>query len=82
MLLTAGAAATRVLTAAAEQVLPVADRPVVDTVGAGDGFTAGFLTWWTTSGRAPADLGDVDAIRPAVEAAHEVAAVMLSRCGA
>ena len=82
VLLTAGAAATRVLTAAAEQVLPVADRPVVDTVGAGDGFTAGFLTWWTTSGRTPADLGDVDAIRPAVEAAHEVAAVMLGRCGA
>ena len=79
VLLTAGAAATRVLTAAAEQVLPVADRPVVDTVGAGDGFTAGFLTWWMTSGRTLADLGDADSIRPAVEAAHEVAAVVLGR---
>jgi fructokinase len=82
VLLTAGAADTRVLTAAAEQVLPVAESPVVDTVGAGDGFTAGFLTWWITSGRAAADLGDVDSLGPAVEAAHEVAAVVLGRRGA
>ena len=82
VLLTAGAAATRILTAAAEQVLPVADRPVVDSVGAGDGFTAGFLTWWMMSGRAAADLGDVDSIGPAVAAAHEVAAVVLGRRGA
>ena len=82
VLLTAGAAATRVLTAAAEHVVPVDESPVVDTVGAGDGFTAGFLSWWIMSGRVVADLGDVDSIRPAVEAAHAVAAVLLGRRGA
>jgi fructokinase len=82
VLLTAGGADTRVLTAATEQMLPVAGRPVVDTIGAGDGFTAGFLTWWTTCGRTAADLGDLDLVVPAVEAAHEVAAVVLGRRGA
>ena len=82
VLLTAGAADTRVLTAAAERVLPVGDNPVVDTIGAGDGFTAGFLTWWTTSGRAVDDLGDLESIVPAVAAAHQVAAAVLGRRGA
>jgi fructokinase len=82
VLLTAGAADTRVLTASAERVLPVSDRPVVDTIGAGDGFTAGFLTWWTMGGRTAADLGDLDSIVPAVEAAHQVAAAVLGRTGA
>jgi fructokinase len=82
VLLTAGAADTRVLTAASERVLPVADRRVVDTIGAGDGFTAGFLTWWMTTGRSASDLGELDSIVAAVEAAHEVAAVILGRTGA
>ena len=82
VLLTAGAADTRVLTAAAERVLPVCGNPVVDTIGAGDGFTAGFLTWWMTSGRAVDDLGDLESIVPAVAAAHQVAAAVLGRRGA
>jgi fructokinase len=82
VLLTAGAADTRVVTARAERVVPVSVRPVLDTIGAGDGFTAGFLTWWITGGRTAADLGDLDSIVAAVEAAHEVAAVVLGRRGA
>ena len=82
VLLTAGAVDTRILTAAAERVVPVSDNPVVDTIGAGDGFTAGFLTWWTTSARGVDDLGDPDSIVPAVAAAHQVAAAVLDRRGA
>lgn len=83
VLLTAGADDTTVLTAAAARVVPVRNEPaVVDTIGAGDGFTAGFLTWWMASGRTVADLGDVESIVPAVEAAHQVAAAILGRRGA
>jgi fructokinase len=81
-LLTAGAAATTVVTAADERAVPVANRAVVDTIGAGDSFTAGFLTWWMASGRAVEDLADADLIVPAVEAAHQVAAVVVGRRGA
>jgi fructokinase len=82
VLLTAGAADTTILTAADGRVLPVSDHPVVDTIGAGDGFTAGFLTRWLASGRTVDDLGVLESIVPAVEAAHEVAAVVLGRRGA
>jgi fructokinase len=82
VLLTAGAADTTVLTAADERAVPVRDGPVLDTIGAGDSFTAGFLTWWMTSRRTVDDLADVESIVPAVEAAHQVSAVVVGRRGA
>jgi fructokinase len=82
VLLTAGAADTTVITAAEERAVPVDDSPVLDTIGAGDSFAAGFLTWWMASGRAVDDLGDVEAVVPAVEAAHQVAVVVVGRRGA
>jgi fructokinase len=83
VLLTAGAAATTALTATGSRVVPVTDNtPVVDTIGAGDGFTAGFVTAWTTSGRTPRDLADLAHLVSAVEAAHLVAAAVVQRRGA
>jgi fructokinase len=82
VLLTAGAADTTVLTAAGAQRVPVNDGPVVDSIGAGDNFTAGFLTWWMASGGTVDDLADVEAVVPAVQAAHQVAAVVVGRKGA
>lgn len=82
VLLTAGAAATTVATAADRRAVPVVPCRVVDTIGAGDSFTAGFVTWWMASGRTVGDLASVDLIVPAVEAAHRVAAVVVGRTGA
>jgi fructokinase len=82
VLLTAGAVATAVLTHAGERVVPVNDVPVVDSIGAGDTFTAAFLAWWIATGRAVDDLDHVDAVASAVEAAHQAAALVVRRRGA
>ena len=82
VLLTAGAAATTVVATAGTRVVPVPDNPVLDTVGAGDSFSAGFLTWWLANGGALDALADIDAVVAAVEAAHQVAAVVVGRRGA
>jgi fructokinase len=84
VLLTAGAAPTTIVTAAGTRTVPVpvTASPVVDTIGAGDSFTAGFLTWWTASTRAIDDLTDIAAVAAAVHAAHQAAAVVVGRRGA
>ena len=56
--------------------------PVVDTIGAGDAFTAGFMSWWVASGRHRQELADIHVVERAVHAAHEVAAVVVGRRGA
>ena len=63
-------------------MVPVEAVPVVDTIGAGDAFTAGFVSWWLASGRGRGDLGDLAAVERAVRAAHAVAAVVVGRRGA
>jgi fructokinase len=82
-LVTTGALATTIVTGSGAAVtVPVAEVPVVDTIGAGDAFTAGFAAWWRASGRQRADLADVATLVAAVEAAHAVAAVVVGRRGA
>lgn len=82
VLLTAGSAATTVVTSADTRAVPVVDTPVVDTIGAGDSFTAAFVTWWMAGGRAAERLADVEALASAVDAAHQAAAVTVGRRGA
>lgn len=69
------------------QVLRVAPEPVdvVDTVGAGDAFTAGLLAGLDDAGlldRAALEAADDDALRGALALAARVAAVTCGRAGA
>jgi fructokinase len=92
VLLTAGAAGATVLTAdgAVEEIAPV-PVDVVDTIGAGDAFSAGFLAHWLRSGRGkrfpatlppPASSADAAAVVEAAQFAARVAALACSAQGA
>ena len=82
VLLTAGASSVHVLTASGETEVPVPRVAVVDTIGAGDSFSGGFLTWWSATGRTVGQLGELAELVPAVAAAIAVAAVTCTRRGA
>lgn len=73
VLVTAGPAPVTLHTACDERAVPVPVADVVDTIGAGDAFVAGFLTWWTTSELLPRDAADGDALESAACAAIEAA---------
>jgi fructokinase len=74
VLVTDGSSPTTVLTESGERSVPVPVVEVVDTIGAGDAFVAGFLTWWTTHALNQHDAGDLDLLVKAATAAVEVAA--------
>jgi fructokinase len=74
VLVTDGPAPATVLTESSERSIPVPVVEVVDTIGAGDAFVAGFLTWWTAHALNQHDAADPDALRGAATAAIEVAA--------
>ena len=82
VLVTAGNGATTVVTAEGTQSIPVAAVDVVDTVGAGDAFTAGFVTWWAAQELPRGALDDLAAIGAAAAAGHAVAAIVVTRRGA
>jgi fructokinase len=74
VLVTDGPSPATVLTEFGERSIPVPVVEVVDTIGAGDAFVAGFLTWWTAHALNQHDAGDLDALFKAASAAIEVAA--------
>lgn len=82
VLVTAGADATTAVTHGGSQVVAVPRTTVTDTIGAGDAFTAGFVTWWRQRGHGRARLDDLDALVEAVAAAHTVAGIVVTRRGA
>jgi len=82
LLLTDGRRPVRVVTMSDAAVLEVPDVPVVDTIGAGDAFGAGFLADWTRAGRGRAELRDREAVLAATRFAIEVGARTVGRAGA
>ena len=79
---TDGARSVHIHSVAGETEVPVPSVEVVDTIGAGDAFGGAFAAWWDQAGLRRADLGDGDAVRAAVTASVEVAALSCTRVGA
>ena len=82
VLLTAGRNGVVVITAEGERQVDVAPVEVVDTIGAGDAFSGGFMSSWTGAGLGTAELGSLEHLTVAVEAACTVAGMVCSRRGA
>jgi fructokinase len=82
VLVTDGPRPVRVVTAAGVTELAVPAVRVVDTVGAGDAFGAGFLAAWTDEGHGRGDLADAEALASATRFAIQVGALTTTRAGA
>lgn len=82
VLFTDGARAVHVMNGADEVVIDVPRVPVVDTVGAGDSFSGGFLAEWMNRGQTRHDIRDTDKIVSAARYGIAVAGVTCQRLGA
>jgi fructokinase len=82
ILVTDGERPVRLLTASGTTAFEVPSVRVVDTVGAGDAFGAGFLAAWTGAGLGRADLADEAALAAATRFAIEVGTRTTTRAGA
>jgi len=81
-LFTRGPSGALVITRTAEVAVPAPRVKVVDTIGAGDAFGGGFISWWSERGLDRDDLGKIDLVVEATEFACLVAARTCSRPGA
>lgn len=82
VLFTGGPSAVHIIAATGECVIPVPPVEVVDSVGAGDAFSGGFLAHWTRAGRTRADIVNLDALVEAATFGIRVAAITCTRAGA
>lgn len=82
VLVTSGGDGVHVVTAAGGWTVPVEAVEVVDTIGAGDSFGAGFLAWWVESGLGLDGVDDIASVIESVRAANTVAGIVVTRRGA
>ena len=82
VLVTLGSRGALVVTAAGVEEVPAPAVRVVDTIGAGDAFSGGFLAWWQRESLARGDLHSRDAVLDATRFACLVAARTCERAGA
>jgi fructokinase len=82
VIVTDGPAPVSIHTATGERSVRVPVVEVVDTIGAGDAFVAGFLTWWTAHALLQHDAANADALERAATAAVAVAAANCTMQGA
>jgi fructokinase len=79
---TRGSRGAVVVTQSEMITVPATPADVVDTIGAGDAFGGGFLSWWHEHGLGRADLSNRDAVLEATRFAGLVAARTCERAGA
>jgi fructokinase len=82
VLLTRGGEGALALTPRETLAVPAPPTQVVDTIGAGDAFSGGFLAWWSERGLGPGELADREAVRDATAFACLVAARTCEKPGA
>jgi fructokinase len=82
VLVTSGADDAAVVSSRGELAVAVPRVRVVDTIGAGDAFSAGFLAWWRHHGLGRDQLSDLDAAEAATRFACLVASRTCEHAGA
>jgi fructokinase len=82
VLLTDGANDVRIVTGSGQLRVPVPRVAIADTIGAGDSFCGGFVSWWHQRGLGRPELSDAALLEDATEFATTVSAVTCQRVGA
>ncbi|MDP4804739.1 MAG: carbohydrate kinase [Candidatus Nanopelagicales bacterium] len=82
VLFTDGANSVWVITGAARVELAVPKVPVIDTVGAGDSFSGGFLAYLSQHGLHRDSLSQIEVLTAAAEFGIQVAGITCQRAGA
>ena len=82
IIITDGPRPVRLLGPGGMSEFPVDDRPIVDTIGAGDALVGGFLSWWVGHRLDRHAINDRGAVNDALIAAMTIAAITCEHHGA